>query len=1088
MREYRYEQALRVLSSLDSEEAAVLRFAIYRHQERLHDAATLLKTIDVRTVSTMNSFDQVQFYSSRGILESNRSNHELAEKNYREAIRRAEEADDKIVAKLSLARILLFEKNQADDETKKLFEEAAVLLPEAKYPSTLCHYLLEQARLLQRSGLNESKAALYFAALALSEKAELPLVSARCYRVLAQYFKSRREHQKACQYQREAIRTCLAEEEWEQSIRYLASLAYLVEETAEGRDFYKSELLHALNAKLPQTYRLQLYVLLSRMDGDQAEYWARKGLEESGGFPDERIMLLKALATQMEGSASTAELLQIYRQAESIARPRSYRDYPAFDSGLGQVRHDMAEALLREHRYREALEMLDKAAEAEQEPGRRWHLNFILNRAGDTALRLGDLASARAYFQRSVEQIKAEKDETQRSVLAAGLFYIHTYTALLEGMESDPSSLVLGISPLAEELLRSELSDEETYQLFLDIFNRDIERERQSNGSGGSSLRYRGILYEAADRREEARRAYLAAFENSGGYNRHADLIDRLCLARLAYKDGGWNAARDELRKSLNLAQDIADGDYFKIALGWAELELEENQAALEMFRRVESDRSKPLAYYGMARALIGLEQYQEALRSINDALASELGLSLALKGRLYSARGEAERLSGRVEQSRQDYLLAIEALATTRQWASLLEAYMGLGTTLARLGLDSEAAEVYGQATTILESVRDQIEPGKLSSAGLSELATGSVHQPSKIGRTVVNDRQGFLLLQERLKRTYPQRFEFSSPYTASQLFSLRDQMPDDSALILVQSFSAETYVTVLTGTDLITREVGLGRAELVSLSEELQESLPRGGDVAVQRQRKLYELLLKPLEDHLGGKTRWRFLPTPEIQSLPLGALVDSQGTTLSQERIVSILPKNPEGASSPSRTTEDTGILLLGAPTGQNLKGVKRELLQLGARFPKSSLLIGEDATTASFLREIGKYSIVHISSHASSRGIELSDKYLSLTEIFETPLASGTLVVLSACETARSEGHASSLAEAFQVAGATAVIASLWKVDDLATAELFGHFYTHLKRGHPTDAALTLAQRKMQEDERWKNAFYWSGFVLVEAPPR
>jgi CHAT domain-containing protein len=1086
MRDYRYGQALRVLSSENSKEAAVLRFAVYHHLERFHDAAALLKTIDVRTVSDKDSFDQVQFFLARGSLESNRSDHVLAEKNYREAIRRAEQPDDKIVAKLSLAKLLLYRNNTADDETKKLFEEAGLLLTDARHPATLVYYLLQQARLLERSGLKQGKAPLCFAALELSENADLPLVSASCYRALAQYFKSRRDHQQAYEYQRKAIRTCIAEDEWQQSIHRLASLSYLVEETVEGREFYKGELLQALGSRPPDNYRLQLHALLARMGGPEAEDWARKGLEESVGFPEERVMLLKALAAQLEGSAATAELLEVYRQAEKIAQPRAYKDYPALDSGLGQVRHDMAETLLREHRYTEALEMLDKAAAAEQEPGRRWHLCFVLNRASDTALRLGDLASARIYFQKAVEQIEAEKDETQASVLAAGLFYIHTYSALLEGMQSDPSSLVLGISPLAQELLRSELKDERTYRLFIDIFNREIERDRQASVSGSSSLRYRGILYEAADRREEALRAYRAAFQISGGLNRHADLIDRLCLARLAYKEGGWGAARNELRESLAMAQDTSDGDYFYIAIGWAELELQKHSDAIEMFRRAESEPSKPLALYGIARAQIGLQQYQDALESIAEALRAQEGKSLALRGRLHSVRGEAERLSGRLEESRQDYLRAIEALETTRQWASLLEAYMGLRETLSELGLESDAAEVYGKATTILESVRDQIEPGKLRTAGLLELTTASAHQPSELGRTVASDRRGFLLLQERLKRAHPERIKFNSPYSPSQIFSLQDQISDDSALILVQSFSAETYISVITRTEMSTREVGLGRAELLSQGEELNEALRRPGDISAGRQRKLYELLIQPIEDNLKSKTRWRFLPTPEVQNLPLGALVDSQGATLSQKRIISLLPHNPARTSSVLRATKDTSILILGAPTGQNLSGVKKELLQLGAQFPQSSLLTGVDATTASFLKEIEKHSIVHIASHASLEGIELSDKYLSFKEIFEATLSPGTLVVLSACQTARSEGHASSLAEAFQVAGASTVIASLWRVDDQATAVLFGHFYTNLRAGHPTDAALTLAQRRMQNSERWKSAYFWGGFVLTESP--
>lgn len=1085
MREHRYGRALETISSQKSEEASILRFILLYNLGQIQDADAVLKGIDVRTVSLSDPSDQVEFFLARGALESNRSD-ELAEKNYREAIRRSKRPDDEIKAKLTLARSILQRTKKVDEEIRKLFEQAGLLLPQSSHSETLSYFLNQQAGLLRYGGLKEGATPLYLAALDKAKSADLRLVAATCYQNLAWDYKRRRDNTQASEFQREAIRISIAEEEWQQAINRLTTLSYLHEDSVESKEFYKSELLHALNSDPPTIHRLQLYALLCAMGGEQAESWARKGLDESDGFPDERVVLLKALASELEGKAPTEELLELYRQAEKLAQPKAYREYYRFESGLGVVRYDMAQTLLREHRYSEAREMFDKAASAEQEPGRRWYLCRALNMASDTSLRLGDLDSAKVYFRKVVKVVEDAESEMEASILAAGLLHIHTYSALLEGMESEPSSLILGISPLAEELLRSELRDEETYRLFIDIFDRRIERDRQANSVGSESLRYRGLLYEATDRREEARRAYESAFEIGDGYNRHADLIDRLVLAKLAYQEGGWEAARQELRKSLSTAQGTSEGDYFFIAVGWVELELENYAEALKTFRRVESERSKPLALYGIARAQIGLQRYQEALDSTAQALDFKEGQSLALQGRLRLVRGEAERLTGRLEESREAYLRAIEALETTRQWASLLEAYVGLRKTLTELGRDSEAAEIYAKATTTLESVRDQIEPGKLRAHALMELSDSSPRQPTQIGRTAASDRQEFLLLQERLKRRYPEESKLISPYSASQILALRETLPDDSVIIFVQSLPSETYVSAFTRTEILTREVGVGQTEIQSLSDELHDSLPQNNGVSSRPQRQLYDLLILPVEEVSKGKNRWRFLPTPEVLKIPLGALVDSGGSTISQQRIVSLLPQDPDRTAPRMRATKDTSILLLGAPTGQELKGARAELLQLGTQFPKSSLMIGEDATTAAFLKEIASHSIVHIASHASHKGIELNDKHLSLREIFDATLTPGTLVVLSACETARSEGHASSLAEAFQVAGASAVIASQWRVDDLATAVLFDHFYTNIRRGLPPDEALTLAQRKMQDDEKWKNAYFWGGFVLIEAP--
>jgi CHAT domain-containing protein len=59
----------------------------------------------------------------------------------------------------------------------------------------------------------------------------------------------------------------------------------------------------------------------------------------------------------------------------------------------------------------------------------------------------------------------------------------------------------------------------------------------------------------------------------------------------------------------------------------------------------------------------------------------------------------------------------------------------------------------------------------------------------------------------------------------------------------------------------------------------------------------------------------------------------------------------------------------------------------------------------------------------------------------------------------------------------------VVASLWQVSDLATAELMKKFYRGLlqQRLRPA-AALRAAQIEMSRDPRWKSPYFWAGFVL------
>ena len=144
----------------------------------------------------------------------------------------------------------------------------------------------------------------------------------------------------------------------------------------------------------------------------------------------------------------------------------------------------------------------------------------------------------------------------------------------------------------------------------------------------------------------------------------------------------------------------------------------------------------------------------------------------------------------------------------------------------------------------------------------------------------------------------------------------------------------------------------------------------------------------------------------------------------------------------------------------------------------------------------------YRIVHFATHGlinTSRpelsGLALSlvdrdgrsrDGFLRLNTIYNLRL-SADLVVLSACQTALGKEVAGEglvgLTRGFMYAGTRRVIASLWQVSDVATAELMKKFYAGmLQRRLPAPAALHSAQLEMAKDPRWSSPYFWAGFVL------
>jgi CHAT domain-containing protein/Tfp pilus assembly protein PilF len=180
-------------------------------------------------------------------------------------------------------------------------------------------------------------------------------------------------------------------------------------------------------------------------------------------------------------------------------------------------------------------------------------------------------------------------------------------------------------------------------------------------------------------------------------------------------------------------------------------------------------------------------------------------------------------------------------------------------------------------------------------------------------------------------------------------------------------------------------------------------------------------------------------------------------------------------------------------------------RKEADAIAALIPKDKLLkatgfkANRSTATSS---ELSRYRIVHFATHGllNSEYPELSglvlslvdengaaqDGFLRMHEIYNLRLPAD-VIVLSACQTAlgkeiRGEGFVG-LTRGFMYAGAERVVASLWQVDDLATAELMKRFYRGmlLNKLRPA-AALRAAQLEMMKQKRWSSPFFWAGFTM------
>ena len=91
----------------------------------------------------------------------------------------------------------------------------------------------------------------------------------------------------------------------------------------------------------------------------------------------------------------------------------------------------------------------------------------------------------------------------------------------------------------------------------------------------------------------------------------------------------------------------------------------------------------------------------------------------------------------------------------------------------------------------------------------------------------------------------------------------------------------------------------------------------------------------------------------------------------------------------------------------------------------------------------------------------------------------------MVVLSACETGLGEIKSGEgvygLQRAFQIAGASTVLLSLWEVSDEGTQNLMIAFYKNwLQSGNKYDA---FRKAQLEMKTKYKFPYFWGAFIMV-----
>lgn len=286
----------------------------------------------------------------------------------------------------------------------------------------------------------------------------------------------------------------------------------------------------------------------------------------------------------------------------------------------------------------------------------------------------------------------------------------------------------------------------------------------------------------------------------------------------------------------------------------------------------------------------------------------------------------------------------------------------------------------------------------------------------------------------------------------------------------------------------------------------------------------RRLYNLLVEPAEPWIAAGNRIVLVPDGPLHLLPFAALTRKDGRHLVEWKPLSTVlsgtvfaelkkqRRDAVAAAEPSswqwvafgdpwfpprlaqgRPGDTGGARLRSVSTRaqlpwKRLPQSRREVEEIAALFPagRRRTYLDREASEER-AKAVGKDArIVHFATHGFVDGRSPFDSGLVLSipeelaegrdngllqvwEIFESVRLDADLVVLSACETGIGEIRGGEgiigLTRAFQYAGARSVLASLWRVEDEATAELTQRFYRHLRSGKAKDEALRAAQLEL-----------------------
>lgn len=715
----------------------------------------------------------------------------------------------------------------------------------------------------------------------------------------------------------------------------------------------------------------------------------------------------------------------------------------------------------------------------------------------------------------------------------------------------------------------------------LDYFHKSLKiveemRDGADRRSIANKLQSIGLIYRRQGRHDQAlayARRSLAIFEATDDKFGIANLQNNIGVIYKA--QGSYAEALEWFHKAmqgyeaLKATPGVARswnniGDTYRLQRRYDEA-LETLQKGLVLREQMKDRGGMSLSLNNLGRLYQEQGKYSEMLEV--SRRAAQMAESLNDSEELWSAQekiGRALAGLGQSEEARTNFLAAISTLEFMRrnvaggeqQQQSFLEnrlsPWHGLIDLLVAQGKHAEALTFAEQSKArvlldTLQSGRADVRQtlSKEEQRAEEQQRRRLVSLNSQLTTEVRRDKPDVTRLRELKKEVEKARLEYEDFETRLYLAhpelrlqrgetpviksdELSSLLPDASTALLEYVVGEQqTYLFVITRDkpDVSVYTLPIKRDELARQAEAFRAQLA-GRDLGFRTSAaKLYELLVKPAEGQLRGKTNLIVAPDNTLWDLPFQALVSARNRFMIEDAAITYAPSLTVLREMAKRRKSDAGpatLLALGNPVVNN-ETIKRAALRDGKLDPlpeaeqevkalarlygsaRSKVYVGADAREDRVKTEASRARILHFATHGILNNASPLYSHLALAnsgagedglleawELMQMDLRAD-LAVLSACETARGRIGAGEgmigLSWAMFIAGVPSIVVSQWKVESAGTRDLMVNFHRSLispganKPNAAKTEALRQAALKLMKNPQTSHPFYWAGFILV-----